>query len=226
VRTCWQIRAGYPDGPTGGQNPGPAGRANQAVSATGASGEKNGRADGWRTQCADCPVYASDSSCWEQRNGCPTCCAPVHITCDFCILYIEHRREIASLTRNGRAEAHTKIEGGAPAMEKLQLSIPSMWADHHVLNVRDVLVHLDGVGSVYASSAWKQALVVFDPAKTNSAALELALAQAGYPVEDGQIPVMTAPGEHMRDPKWELLGARVTRTNRADVEMSGEFRRY
>ena len=30
-------------------------------------------------------------------------------------------------------------------MEKLQLSIPSMWADHHVLKVRDVLVHLDGV---------------------------------------------------------------------------------
>jgi copper chaperone CopZ len=111
-------------------------------------------------------------------------------------------------------------------MEKLQLSIPSMWADHHVLNVREALVHLPGVESVYASSAWKQALVAFDPAKTDRAAIELALAQAGYPVSDGEIPVMTAPGEHMRDPKWELLGARVTRTNRADVDMSGEFRRY
>ena len=111
-------------------------------------------------------------------------------------------------------------------MEKLQLSIPGLWADHHILNVREVLVHLAGVDSVYASSAWKQALVVFDPAKTDRTAIELALAQAGYPVADGQIPVMTAPGEHLRDPKWEVLGARVTRTNRADVDMSGEFRRY
>jgi copper chaperone CopZ len=111
-------------------------------------------------------------------------------------------------------------------MEKLQLSIPGMWADHHVLNVREVLVHLAGVDSVYASSAWMQALVVFDPAKTDQAAIELSLAQAGYPVADGLIPVMTAPGEHLRDPKWEVLGARITRTNRADVDMSGEFRRY
>jgi copper chaperone CopZ len=111
-------------------------------------------------------------------------------------------------------------------MEKLQLNIPSMWADHHVLQVRDVLVHLDGVEAVYASSAWKQTLVTYDPARITRAALEQALAQAGYPAQDGEIPAMTAPGEHGRDPKWELLGARVTRTNRADVEMSGEFRRY
>ena len=37
------------------------------------------------------------------------------------------------------ARTHTKIDGGAPAMEKLQLSIPSLWADHHVLKVREVL---------------------------------------------------------------------------------------
>ena len=46
---------------------------------------KNGCADGWRTQCADCPVYVSDSSCWEQHNGCPHLLLSVHITCDFCI---------------------------------------------------------------------------------------------------------------------------------------------
>ncbi len=111
-------------------------------------------------------------------------------------------------------------------MEKLQLSIPSMWADHHVLQVRDVLLHLDGVETVYASSAWKQALLSFDPARVSRAAIEQALAQAGYPVDDAEIPVLTAAGPAKRDPKWEVLGARVTRTNRADVEMSGEFRRY
>ncbi len=111
-------------------------------------------------------------------------------------------------------------------MEKLQLSVPTMWADHHVLNVRAALLRVEGVESVYASSAWKQVLVVFDPVRTGRAAIETALAGAGYPVEGGQVPVMTAPGEHMRDPKWELLGARVTKTNRADIDMSGEFRRY
>ena len=111
-------------------------------------------------------------------------------------------------------------------MEKRQLSIPNLWADHHVFKVRAVLTALDGVESVYASSAWKQALVVFDPARIDGGAIEAALAQAGYPVEAGELPVMTAAADHQRDPKWEVLGVRSTKTNRADVDMSGEFRRY
>lgn len=112
-------------------------------------------------------------------------------------------------------------------MEKLQLGIPGMWADHHVLEVRGILCDLPGVETVYASSAWKQVLIVLNPQLTNRVAIEQALAKAGYPCDD-QAPAgaATQPGEHQRDPKWEVLGARVTRTNRADVDMSGEFRRY
>jgi hypothetical protein len=29
-----------------------------------------------------------------------------------------------------------------------------------------------------------------------------------------------------KDPAWDVLGVRVTETNRVDLEMSGEFRRY
>jgi copper chaperone CopZ len=111
-------------------------------------------------------------------------------------------------------------------MQKLQLNVPGMWADHHVLEVRAALTSLAGVDSVYASSAWQQVLVTFDPAVTTRAAIEEAIVKAGYPLDGGTLPAVTAAGDHGRDPKWEVLGARVTRTNRADVEMSGEFRRY
>jgi copper chaperone CopZ len=116
-------------------------------------------------------------------------------------------------------------------MEKLQLSIPAMWADHHVLQVRDVLANLEGVQGVYASSTWKQVLLDFDGAKVNRATIESALAQAGFPTSDSgdtayNAAHTVAPGFKGRDPGWEVLGARTTRTNRADVDMSGEFRRY
>lgn len=111
-------------------------------------------------------------------------------------------------------------------MEKAVLKVPALWADHHVLKVRDALTNLEGVEDVYASSAWKQVLVSYDSAKTNPATIEKALAGAGYPVGEGEVPVLTLPSERRRDPKWELLGARATETNQSDIEMSGEFRRY
>jgi copper chaperone CopZ len=111
-------------------------------------------------------------------------------------------------------------------MEKAVLEIPTLWADHHVLKVRDVLLNLEGVEDVYASSAWKQALVTYDPAKTKPAAIEQALAEAGYPVGEGEMPVLVQPTAIRRDPQWQELSVRVTVTNQADLEMSGEFRRY
>jgi hypothetical protein len=37
-------------------------------------------------------------------------------------------------------------------MKKVVLDIPTLWADHHVLKVRDALVNLEGVEEVFASS--------------------------------------------------------------------------
>ncbi|NOZ26455.1 MAG: heavy-metal-associated domain-containing protein [Chloroflexi bacterium] len=111
-------------------------------------------------------------------------------------------------------------------MEKVVLDVPSLWADHHVLKVRDVMADLDGVEEFYISSAWKQVLVTYDPAKIDRAAIEQALADAGYPVGEGEPPILVQPTEKRRDPKWEVLGFRMTETNQADIEMSGEFRRY
>jgi len=111
-------------------------------------------------------------------------------------------------------------------MEKAVLDVPTLWADHHVLKVRDALFQSEGVEDVYASSAWKQVLVTYDEAKTDRAAIEKALAEAGYPVGEGEVPVLVQPTAIRRDPQWEVLGARVTETNQVDIEMSGEFRRY
>ena len=111
-------------------------------------------------------------------------------------------------------------------MEKVVLEVPTLWADHHVLKVRDALTNLEGVDDVFASAAWKQVLVNYDSSKANLETIEKALADAGYPVGEGEVPVLVAPNERRRDPKWEMLDARGTETNQADIEMSGEFRRY
>lgn len=111
-------------------------------------------------------------------------------------------------------------------MEKVILDVPMLWADHHVLKAREALVKLEGVQDVYASSAWKQVLVAYEDGKTDVAAFEKALADAGYPVGEGEMPVLVHPAERRRDPQWKKLGFRSTRTSRVDLEMSGEFRKY
>ena len=109
-------------------------------------------------------------------------------------------------------------------MEKLILSVPNMWADHHVLKVREVLTALDGVEDIYASSAWKHVVIHYDPVKLNGSAIAVALTGAGYGVDEAvqwESRPMGAP-----DPAWEELGVRVTKTNQRDLELSGDFRRY
>ena len=111
-------------------------------------------------------------------------------------------------------------------MTKVVLEVPTLWADHHVLKVRDALINLEGVEHVYASSGWKQVLVDYNNRKIKRADIEKALAEAGYPVDEGEVPVLAQPTDLRRDPQWEVLGSRMTETNQADLDMSGEFRRY
>ena len=65
-------------------------------------------------------------------------------------------------------------------MDKVTLNVPGMYGDHHVLAVRDILGGLPGVEDIYASSAFKQVVVKFDPAKAKPADFESALAAQGY----------------------------------------------
>jgi copper chaperone CopZ len=103
-------------------------------------------------------------------------------------------------------------------MEELTLEMPSMYGDHHVLKVREILTAIEGVEEVYASSAWKQLLIKFDPKKVKSEDLEKALSDAGYSPNEGEPPVLVQPTSIKRDPQWELIGVRSTQTNPADLK--------
>jgi copper chaperone CopZ len=111
-------------------------------------------------------------------------------------------------------------------MEKLVLTLPTLYADHHVLTLRQALLDIEGVTQVYASSAWKRAIITFDAEKTSADDLEKAAAQAGYPVGEAELPVLVEREIIGRDPQWEKFDLRVSKTNQADLEMSGEHRRY
>lgn len=110
-------------------------------------------------------------------------------------------------------------------MASVTLRAPAMYADHHVLKVREVLTALDGVEDLYASSAWQAVIVNYDPDKIAPEAIEQALAEAGYG-PDSQTPILAQSGKQFKDPAWDAWGVRITQTNRLDIEMSGEFRKY
>ncbi len=65
-------------------------------------------------------------------------------------------------------------------METLTIDLPAMYADHHVVEVRNLLLTLPGVEDVYASSAFHLARVRIDPAKINEADIRSKLSEAGY----------------------------------------------
>jgi copper chaperone CopZ len=111
-------------------------------------------------------------------------------------------------------------------MEKTVLNLPTLYADHHVMILRDALLALDGVSEIYASSAWRQAVVTYDPKATDPAAIEAAVVEAGYPVGEAELPMLVEREKIGRDPQWVKFDQRVSKTNLADLEMSGEHRRY
>ena len=76
-------------------------------------------------------------------------------------------------------------------MEKLTLDLPAMYGDHHVAEVRRLLLELPGVADVYASSAFQVAEITYDPTKVTAETITATLDEAGYlgellvPVEVG-----------------------------------------
>ena len=109
-------------------------------------------------------------------------------------------------------------------MQKITLTIPALYADHHVTRVKNLISPIAGVETVIASSAFKQVVVEFDEKKTTQDALVKALTDAGYApgIEEvvGKSPFATA------DAAWEKQGVRSTETNQVDLQLSGEFRKY
>ncbi|MCO6450059.1 MAG: heavy-metal-associated domain-containing protein [Caldilineales bacterium] len=81
-------------------------------------------------------------------------------------------------------------------METITIEVPAMFADHHVTEVRRILLELAGVEDVYASSAFQVVEVTYEPGKVSPEAVEAALDQAGYL---GKLPVPAESGKAVTD---------------------------
>ncbi len=65
-------------------------------------------------------------------------------------------------------------------METITIDLPKMYGDHHVTEVRSMLLAVPGVEDVYASSAFHVVRARIDPAKVSEADLRARLTEAGY----------------------------------------------
>jgi len=98
-----------------------------------------------------------------------------------------------------------------------------MYADHHVTAVRKALSAVSGVQDVQASAAFKEVTVKHTKEVTKKALVE-AVEKAGYQVGEEE-PVEQEPS-CFGDPAWYECASRCTKTDEADLVMSGDFRKY
>ncbi|MEZ5126606.1 MAG: heavy-metal-associated domain-containing protein [Thermoleophilia bacterium] len=107
-------------------------------------------------------------------------------------------------------------------MQEISFSLPGMWADHHVLAVRELLKQDTGVIVVDASSRDLVVRLSFDESLTDADKIAARLSAAGY--------VPGAAGEETppptNKPAWATAGCRVTATDPMDLIMSGDHRKY
>ena len=76
-------------------------------------------------------------------------------------------------------------------MNTLSLDLPSMYGDHHVTEVRRLLLGLDGVDDVYASSGFHIVEIQYDEAKLDEETIKVTLGEAGYL---GELPITVEQG--------------------------------
>lgn len=91
-------------------------------------------------------------------------------------------------------------------MQKKVYEVPVLYGDHHVTEVRSLLLSISGVSDVYASSAFHVVEVTYDETKTTEQEITAKLDKAGYlgdwavPVEFGVMPSEMASGNGSKKP--------------------------
>ncbi len=65
-------------------------------------------------------------------------------------------------------------------MNKVSIEVPGLYGDHHVVEVRRILLEMPGVQDVYASSAFHLVEVTYDPEKVSEEAIGHKLEELGY----------------------------------------------
>jgi copper chaperone CopZ len=76
-------------------------------------------------------------------------------------------------------------------MEIKTFETPALYGDHHVSEVRRILLELTGVSEVYASSSFQIIEVKYDPVKIKVEQISACLEEAGYL---GEIPMLVETG--------------------------------
>jgi copper chaperone CopZ len=76
-------------------------------------------------------------------------------------------------------------------MDTLTLEVHAMYGDHHVVEVRRILLGLPGVEDVYASSSFRVVEVTYDPGKVSPEQIKASLEEAGYL---GELPMPAETG--------------------------------
>jgi len=76
-------------------------------------------------------------------------------------------------------------------MENITFEAPALFGDHHVTEVRRILMEMTGVSDVYASSAFQVIDVSFDPTIIKAEQIESRLQEAGYL---GEVPMLVETG--------------------------------
>ena len=71
-------------------------------------------------------------------------------------------------------------------MKVFTIDLPAMYGDHHVVEVRRILLEMPGVDGVYASSGFRAAEITYDPGKLDEEAIKAKLDEAGY---IGELPI-------------------------------------
>ena len=85
-------------------------------------------------------------------------------------------------------------------MAVFTLELPAMYADHHVVEVRRILLGLDGVNEVYASSGFRAAEITYNSKKIKKDQIITQLEEVGYlgelPIpEETDVPANEANGK-------------------------------
>ncbi|NLG48779.1 MAG: heavy-metal-associated domain-containing protein [Chloroflexi bacterium] len=110
-------------------------------------------------------------------------------------------------------------------MNRVTIRLPQMYADHHVLNVRQAVTGLQGVQEIIASAARRQVMITYDESLLSADQIIAALTGAGYP-PDQQVQLAPIVERSQDGSAWYNVLQRTTTTERRDLEMSGDFRRY
>jgi copper chaperone CopZ len=84
-------------------------------------------------------------------------------------------------------------------MAILSLELPSMYGDHHVLEVRRILLEFEGVSEVYASSGFRAVEVEYNSKKTPKKDLIAALDKAGYTGDFAMALESSVPANEQRE---------------------------